>query len=487
MAEEELHRRIRKLERHNRLLEQRLTRAERERAILEAKHRGKESLLTKVVADLNHARDAARRAGELLERRVQSRVAAIERQSEELREDRDQALRASRAKSSFIANMSHELRTPLNSIIGYSELIKEEVEDAGHAAPPAESLGDVERIHQSAHHLLALINDILDLSKIEAGQSELYLETIDLNDFVHEIVGTLTPLARRNNNEFTRRAPEDCGRFVGDRTKLRQIVYNLGSNAAKFTKGGEVELHIQRHPAALELAVRDTGIGIAPDKFDRLFSSFSQVEDSTTRDYGGTGLGLALTHKLCMLMGGDITVESRPGVGSTFSVFLPHSPPKPMVFREAPDDARGWSGARRESGQAALVLDDDRRAHDQLRAPLRRLGLQLHSVTEIARDHAEIVARARSLRPALIIIDPLASRFTDGAGVRCCADPGWELLAALQREPALSSTSFVILTALSPTCHKGQLGAAALLKKPVAPPLLLDVVQDRVRADSAHA
>jgi signal transduction histidine kinase/CheY-like chemotaxis protein len=484
MDDEHLHRRIRKLERQSRILERRVIRVERERSILEAQRRSHETLLRRVVGDLNRARDAAKKASELLDHRVTRRTLSLQRSNEELRNARDAAMKANKAKSSFLANMSHELRTPLNSIIGYSELIQEEAADKH---PPPDSLNDVERIHCSARHLLALINDILDLSKIEAGQSELYLERIDLLEFITGIVDTVGPLVERNRNAFVLDIPEAPGPFIGDRTKLRQVLFNLGSNAAKFTEDGEVRLVVRRHPRHIELAVVDSGIGIASKRFSRLFAAFSQAEDSTTRDYGGTGLGLALTHKLCVLMGGDISVESRPGAGSTFTVFLPHGPPKPRPLSDASGElASELAGASPEDAGLVLLIDDDLRAHEQLGALLRELGFEVIAGPiagdDLERVRADTLALARARRPALVIMDPARRDFIDAEGVHCCAHHGLELLAALQGEDDLRDIPIIVLSALARVSHDRYIGRAAYHKKPAEPRSLIKLVRSLVGA-----
>jgi PAS domain S-box-containing protein len=229
---------------------------------------------------------------------------------------------ASRAKSAFLANMSHELRTPLNAIIGYSEILVEEaVEEGWQTIVP-----DIKKILTAGQHLLSLINDILDLSKIEAGRMDLYLETFDLPALVDDVVTTVRPLVEKNRNRLEVLCPKDIGSIYADLTKVRQILFNLISNALKFTEEGIVQLRVTRDRVNnndwVSLYVSDTGIGISPEQQDRLFEAFIQGDNSTTRKYGGTGLGLAISRRFCQMMGGDIRVESQEGVGSTFTVHL---------------------------------------------------------------------------------------------------------------------------------------------------------------------
>jgi PAS domain S-box-containing protein len=230
---------------------------------------------------------------------------------------------ASKAKSQFLANMSHELRTPLNAIIGYSEMVQEEAEELGASGLAA----DVTRIRTAGRHLLALINDILDLSKIEAGRMELHRETFDLATLVDEILATVQPLIEKNANRLELVCPPRIGTVHADLTKVRQMVLNLLSNAAKFTDHGTITLIVERESGsgsdAIILRVRDSGIGMTPAQMDRLFEAFSQADAATAAKYGGTGLGLTITKHFAQMMGGDVTVDSRPGVGSTFTIRLP--------------------------------------------------------------------------------------------------------------------------------------------------------------------
>jgi len=228
---------------------------------------------------------------------------------------------ASRHKSEFVANMSHELRTPLNAIIGYSELLQEECEDLGQD----DFLPDLGKIHTAGKHLLALISQILDLSKVEAGRMTMYLEDFDVATLVSEAESIVRPVVEKNRNSFVIDCPKGIGVMRADLVKLRQVLFNLLSNAAKFTEGGTITLTVRRHAdsATYSFVIRDTGIGITSEQMSRLFLAFSQAEAHTARKYGGTGLGLALSREFCRMMGGDITVESVPGAGSTFTATLP--------------------------------------------------------------------------------------------------------------------------------------------------------------------
>src|SRR5262249_4471788 len=235
---------------------------------------------------------------------------------------REAAEIANRAKSQFLANMSHELRTPLNAIILYTELLRDEATDRG----LEDFLPDLKKIYGAAKHLLALINDVLDLSKIESGKMELMLEVFDVPAMIRDVVTTIEPLAQKNANRLEVHFPDDIGPMRADLTKVRQSLFNLLSNACKFTEGGTIRLEVpreQRNGNWVNFRVADTGIGMTPDHLEKLFKPFSQVDPSATRRFGGTGLGLAITRHFCEAMGGDIEVESKPGVGSTFTIRLP--------------------------------------------------------------------------------------------------------------------------------------------------------------------
>jgi signal transduction histidine kinase len=284
-------------------------------------------------------------------------VIAIEnaRLFDALQEANAQLAEASRHKSQFLANMSHELRTPLNAIIGYSEMLQEEAEEIGGEA----FIPDLQKVNAAGKHLLGLINDILDLSKIEAGRMDLYLEDFEVGQLVRDVQAIVQPLMEKNGNTLIVSCPDDVGSIHADLTKVRQTLFNLLSNAAKFTDHGTIELRVSRgeeptgamhyaptepasvgaqfiapidgslpspnthHPTPITFAVTDTGIGMTEEQLGRLFEAFSQAEASTRSKYGGTGLGLAISRHFCRLMGGDLTVASVYGQGSTFTVRLP--------------------------------------------------------------------------------------------------------------------------------------------------------------------
>ena len=242
---------------------------------------------------------------------------------EELREAKKVALEASKAKSNFLANMSHELRTPLNAIIGIAEMLLEETEESG----DEEQAEPMRRISRAGKHLLELINEVLDISKIEAGRTELNLQDFELASLLDEVMTTARPLAEAGGNRLTLSDAEASGTVHADLTRLRQVILNLLSNACKFTKNGAVDVTVRQTEMSgregITISVKDSGIGIAPEQIDRLFEPFNQAETSTAVEYGGTGLGLTISREFCRLMGGGIEVQSELGTGSTFVVRLP--------------------------------------------------------------------------------------------------------------------------------------------------------------------
>ena len=279
--------------------------------------------------------------------------------TERLARSQEAALHANRAKSAFIAHMSHELRTPLTAIIGYSELLEEEFQDRGDGG----YIPDVQRVQSAAKHLLALINNMLDLSKIEAGKMELYLEEFALVEVVEEAVATVLPMLERGSTRFVRNYPAELGVVRLDRMKVRQVLLNLLGNAAKFTAGGQIELAVWREAAPegedggeerVVLRVSDTGIGMSPEQIKRIFEEFAQGSAATTRQYGGTGLGLAISRSFCQRMRGDIEVASSLGEGSTFTVRLPAE----LAEAEAGGGAGESLGDDPRAAEAPLDLDE---------------------------------------------------------------------------------------------------------------------------------
>jgi adenylate cyclase len=391
-----------------------------------------------VYTDITELKERELQLGELVER---------------LAEARDEAMQATLAKSRFLATMSHELRTPLNAVIGITEMLIEDAEDGGQSHL-LEPLG---RIGGAGKHLLELINDVLDLSKVEAGKLDFHYEDINLGALVEDVAGAAQPLAQRNANRLVVDCPDGIGTMWSDVTRLRQIMLNLVSNACKFTDRGTVTLALARARDDgedwLELSVTDTGIGITPEQIAKLFQEFSQADSSTTRKYGGTGLGLAITDRLCRMMGGSITVDSEPGRGTRFSVRLPMRgvEPEPDVALVA-DSAIGKPVPAPARTNRVLVIDDDATVRDLMRRVLSREGFDV--VT--ASDGAEGLALARELKPSVITLD-----------VRMGAMDGWSVLQAIRGDVVLADIPVVMLTIVDEKQRGFALGASAYLTKPV--------------------
>ena len=342
-----------------------------------------------------------------------------------IQRERTAAMEANQAKSRFLANMSHELRTPLNAIIGYSEMLQEEAGENSQAT----LLPDLGRIRTAGHHLLDLINSILDLSKIEAGKMELYLETFSIRELVEEIEFVTKPLAEQNGNELLIDCPAGIGAMYADRTKVRQALFNLLSNAAKFTDKGKVSLQVRRNPQTPEITfiVKDTGVGMTPEQLNRLFQPFTQADASITRRFGGTGLGLAITQRFCELMDGKLSVQSTAGLGTEFTMMLPAGVSKQL------DTCPPRTDAVSNRKTIVLAIDDDSGVHDLLRRFLAKYGFRVES----AFSGEEGIQLARKLLPDAITLDVLM-KGTDG----------WTVLRALKGDRQLSGIPVIMLSVL---------------------------------------
>jgi CheY-like chemotaxis protein/anti-sigma regulatory factor (Ser/Thr protein kinase) len=361
--------------------------------------------------------------------------------------------------------MSHELRTPMNAIIGYSEMLLEEVEDVGQK----EFAPDLQKIRAAGKHLLALINDILDLSKIEAGKMTLYVESFEVGTLLDQVVATVQPLVERRGNRLEVVGAREGGTLRADLTKVRQVLFNLLSNAAKFTERGLIRLEVRRHAEGgsdrITFRVVDSGIGMTPEQMARLFQPFTQADAATARTYGGTGLGLAISRRFCRMMGGELAVESAPGRGSTFTVTLPAEVPAPAaepspaaVAAPAPPAAPPAT-----TGPVVLVIDDDPAARDLIQRALAREGFAVH----VAASGPEGIALARRLRPTAITLDVMMPGMD-----------GWAVLAALKADPELAAIPVVMVTIVDTERERGfALGAVDYLTKPVEWKRLLAVVR----------
>jgi signal transduction histidine kinase/CheY-like chemotaxis protein len=364
---------------------------------------------------------------------------------------------ASRHKSQFLANMSHELRTPLNAIIGVTEML---LEDAQAAAQP-DQVEAHERILRAGRHLLALINDILDLSKIEAGKLELSLESVALAPLVEDVVATIRPLAAKNGNQVEVEYPADGGTIRADPTRLRQALLNLASNASKFTERGRIRVAVTRLPDDdgrewVSMVVSDTGIGMTAEQMAKLFEEFTQADASTTRKYGGTGLGLAISRRLCRMMGGDITVTSTPGQGSTFTIRLPADARtiQPAATEPAPKPiaAEPRFGPPPGTSSPVLVIDDDETVRDLMERFLVKEGFAVIS----AANGIEGLKRAREAHPAAITLDVMMPDLD-----------GWTVLAVLKGDPALADIPVILVTIVDERARGFALGATDYMVKPI--------------------
>ncbi|WP_421658759.1 response regulator [Leptothermofonsia sp. ETS-13] len=408
---------------------------------------------------------------------------------EQLQAEKAAAESANRAKSVFLANMSHELRTPLNAIIGYSEILREDLQETNASLVP-----DLDKIRSSGKHLLGLINDILDISKIEAGKMDLYLEHFDIPSLIQEIAQTTQPWIEKNGSTLNVYCAEDLGTMYTDLSKVRQILLNLLSNAAKFTEKGTVRLVVERNQEAgdriqgsgvrdwglrarsgeisitqnsnlkpqnsptphITFTVSDTGIGISPGQQETIFEAFNQGDNSSTRKYGGTGLGLALSQRFCQMLGGTLSVESTPGQGSTFTVSLPVDMVDHQVTTALASDASD-SPPQMESvnlpngGGLILVIDDDRTVRDLMVKTLNQEGFRV--VTTWCGEEGRRLAR--ELRPCLILLDLMMPEVDS-----------WAVLSAFKSDPALAEIPVVMLAIANDQSIGFTLGISDYLTRP---------------------
>ncbi|MGE5780956.1 MAG: response regulator [Hyphomicrobiales bacterium] len=387
------------------------------------------------------------RSVDLLQTFAAQSVLAIQnaRLFQEIEEKGRQLELTSQHKSQFVASMSHELRTPLNAIIGLTEMMVSNTPRFG----TEKAVEPLRRVHGAGTHLLGLINQVLDLSKIEAGKLELSPETVNLAPLLEDVIGTARQLAEHNKNRLVVESPDNLGSLTVDPMRLRQILLNLLSNACKFTKAGEIKLaarKVSNGSNFVEFAVSDTGIGMTVEQQAKLFEEFTQADSSTARQYGGTGLGLAITRKLARMMGGGVTVASEPGKGSVFTVRLPGSAASPASRPTTSD------GRRSPTADCILVIDDDATARELIADHLKAEGFSVAT----AAGGAEGLKLAKELRPTAITLDVIMPDLD-----------GWSVLAALRQDPELAEIPVIMITIVDERRRGIALGAAGYLTKPI--------------------
>ena len=393
-------------------------------------------------------------------------ITQLKLHEESLREATRSAESANRTKTTFLANMSHELRTPLNAIIGYSEMLEEEAGDLELKS----FVTDLRKIHTAGRHLLALINDVLDLSKIEAGKADLFIERFPIDDMIRDVITTIFPLIEKNSNQLEVRITDELGDLTADLTRTRQVLFNLISNSAKFTEKGTiiVEAFSETSPDGemIVFKVRDTGIGMRGDQLSRIFDPFIQADASTTKQFGGTGLGLTISRTFCRMMGGDIAVESEHGKGSTFTVKLPRE----VKAKQEKAESSLKSVRPKSRGKAAgeygpntvLAIDDDPAVHDMLTTYLEKEGFEVVS----ALSGEEGLRLAREIKPIAITLDIIMPGMD-----------GWAVLGALKAQPETASIPVVIITIEENRNLGFTLGAADYMVKPISRVQLFDTLR----------
>jgi signal transduction histidine kinase/DNA-binding response OmpR family regulator len=382
----------------------------------------------------------------LLLERVSTEITDRERKNAE----KEAAEQANKTKSEFLARMSHELRTPLNAIIGYSEMLEEEAEEMGEES----FVADLKKIRSAGKHLLALINSVLDISKIEAGKMELYIEPFVVEKMVQDTLPIVQPLVAKNGNKLLYESRGGLGTMVADQVKIRQILFNLISNAAKFTENGGITLAVEAASREggdwIRFTVSDTGIGMTPEQMAKLFKAFAQADASVTSKYGGTGLGLAISRHFAQMMGGDIVVTSELGRGTIFTVEVPRKV-KPANAEESRHVAKAGPARPRAAASTLLVIDDDPLAYESLRRALEHGGVNVVSAT----SGEEGIEKAHALHPDVITLDVLMEGMN-----------GWETLSRLKSDPLLADVPVIMLTVMDEQNKGFSLGVSEYLVKP---------------------
>lgn len=421
-----------------------------------------------------------RRAGGILAVRD---ITSLKEREEKLREARDRALEASRAKSAFLANMSHELRTPMNAIMGYSEMLMGDVDrvkenddqELSELIPPDRLYEDLDRVNTAGDHLLAMIDDVLDLSKIEAGQVNVHYEPVDSEEFFEDLESTVRPLAEENDNELIVEGGAEVGEMRTDRKKVRQILFNLASNACKFTEEGTIAIRAERSASgeAVTFEVADTGIGMTEEEADRIFEAFKQADESTTREYGGTGLGLALVDQFVGVLNGELDLETTPGEGTTFRIELPDEAATGAEIAESPEsreeappvagepDLVDEESEASRGDETVLVIDDDPDVRDLLGRVLERAGFEVAT----AATGGEGLTLAEKLEPTVITLD-----------LKMPGMDGREVLSRLKDDPNLAEVPVVLVTMIPERSRGMVVDADHYMTKPVDREELLEVL-----------
>jgi signal transduction histidine kinase/ActR/RegA family two-component response regulator len=427
-----------------------------------------------MLSDIQQRDTAVRGANEQLQTRtleLEEEISQRKQAQEELLKAKQVAEEASRAKSIFLANMSHELRTPLNAIIGYSEMLEEEARDSENA----DYIQDLHKIQVAGKHLLALINDVLDLSKIEAGKMPLHLETFDVRLTINDIINTLQPAVEKNGNTLRVNLADAVRTMRADITKVRQILFNLLSNACKFTDHGSITLDVdqtvENGEPWIRFEVTDTGIGIEPKQKANLFKEFTQADTSIARKYGGTGLGLAISYRFVQLMKGHIGVISEPGKGATFTVELPvHVKMETPAPADAAANLLTAAQMPVKDRDTILVIDDDPAVRDLMSRSLAKLDLNV----ALASSGEEGLRIAKQVRPAIITLD-----------VMMPGTDGWSVLNQLKADPDLTNIPVIMVTIVDNEAMGISLGASGYLIKPVDREHLAALIQQhRIHASS---